>query len=233
VRFAGCAKGAGMIEPNMATMLAYITTDLGIKKETSTKLLKTSANLSFNKISIDGDCSTNDSFFLLPNGASGLSFEALSAVDQKKIVSILETMSSFLSKQVVRDGEGATKFVKVQVTGAANEKDATTVARRVANSLLVKTALFGNDPNYGRVLMALGNSGVPFDAAKVALSLGKIKIYRDFTVNVSAIPKAAEYLRKNTDIDIMLNIGSGSGAAEFYTCDISYDYVKINAEYTT
>ena len=234
VRFAACSKGAGMIHPNMATMLSFITTDLDIDKKALDTLIKNCCDKTFNRISIDGDTSTNDSFFLMANGASGITYQA--AKHKKIIAEILQEMALYLAKEIIRDGEGVTKFVIIHITSALSEARANLAARTVANSLLVKTALYGSDPNYGRILSALGSSGLNLKIGFITLGFGsqqeQVIIFKNNALQPKNLKKAIPYL-KEQEIHIHIDLGEGKHSLDFYTSDISEEYVRFNGHYTT
>lgn len=230
-RFSACAKGAGMIHPNMATMLAFITTDLVLNQAQCQKVLSQSIQGTFNQVTVDGDTSTNDSAFLLASGASGVKIGDGATMDE--VQEIVDTMTAYLAKEVARDGEGATKLITVTASGAANLIEARQAARTVASSLLFKTAVFGGDPNYGRILVALGNAGLGLRPEKTEVSFAKIPLFQKNKVQEKNISKAAAYLKDNKHIEVGVDLGRGTHSAVAWTCDISYDYVKINGEYTT
>ncbi len=230
VRIGGACKGSGMIEPNMATMLAFITTDLKISKTELQPIFKRAVNKSFNSITVDGDSSTNDSVLLLANGMANNK-----KLNKKELVIFEEALSDImikLAKMIVLDGEGATKLASVKVTGAKTESDAKKVAKAIANSNLVKTALFGNDPNWGRILCAAGYSGAKFKENDLSLWLCNTNILKNGQL-VSFNKKTLANKMKKKEIDITVNIGKGKKETTVWTCDLSYDYVKINAEYHT
>ncbi|MBM3776686.1 MAG: bifunctional glutamate N-acetyltransferase/amino-acid acetyltransferase ArgJ [Acidimicrobiia bacterium] len=226
----GMAKGAGMIEPHMATMLGVLTTDAGIAAPLLRRALVEAASESFNAITIDGDTSTNDSLFALASAASGV------VIDESRyplFVRALTDVARDLALAIVRDGEGATKVVAVRVRGAAQQEDARAIARTVAGSLLVKTAVHGGDPNWGRILAAAGRAGVAFDPARASVRVGDVLLFERGRPHDDAAPLAAVHLR-NTDVDIEVDLGEPDGAeATIWTCDLSADYVRINAEYRT
>ncbi|OGJ84236.1 MAG: bifunctional ornithine acetyltransferase/N-acetylglutamate synthase [Candidatus Raymondbacteria bacterium RifOxyA12_full_50_37] len=231
VRIAGCCKGSGMIHPNMATMLAFVTTDAIISLETLSKVFQRGLTLSFNRITVDGDTSTNDTCIMLANGEaknpvikSGKYLELFS----KALFHVLKE----LARKIVADGEGATKTVSIVVRGAKAEAEADKAARAIANSPLVKTALFGNDPNWGRILAAAGYSGVSFDPSRVELTLCGIRLVKNGQPLLFDAKTASDRL-KEKEVDIVVDLHSGKAQAEMLTCDFSYDYVKINAEYHT
>jgi len=230
VRIGGITKGSGMISPKVATMLAFVTTDAAEGPAVLRKALTAAADASFNRVTVDGDMSTNDSLFLLASGKSGATVgETGPAFDS--FVGALTEVSLNLAKMMAADGEGATKFVTVSVAGAADSAAALLQARSIANSPLVKTALFGSDPNWGRVLAAAGYAGAPFEEGKAVLKFNGVKAFEKGT----PLPKTGPIneVMKEHDITIELDLGLGAGEAVVYTCDFSYDYVKINAEYHT
>ena len=230
VRIGGITKGSGMISPKVATMLAFVTTDAAAGPAVLRKALTAAADSSFDRVTVDGDMSTNDSLFLLASGKSGATVgETGPAFDS--FVGALTEVSLNLAKMMAADGEGATKFVTVSVAGAADSAAALLQARSIANSPLVKTALFGSDPNWGRVLAAAGYAGAPFEEGKAVLKFNGVKAFEKGT----PLPKTGPIneVMKEHDITIELDLGLGTGEAVVYTCDFSYDYVKINAEYHT
>jgi glutamate N-acetyltransferase/amino-acid N-acetyltransferase len=236
VTIGGMAKGAGMIHPNMATMLAVLTTDAAIAPDVLDGLLKTAVNQSFNRISIDGDTSTNDTILLLANGVSGTAVVDPDSITQ--FGAALNQLCTALAHMIVRDGEGATKFVEIQVTGAKSEDDAHQIANSIATSPLVKTAFAGSDANWGRLLMAAGRAGVPFDQTKINLWIG---VQQADELQLVANGTPAEYEEVDAaavfaepEFMIQLDLGSGGGGtAVVWTTDLSHDYVRINADYRT
>ena len=230
ITIAGIAKGAGMIAPNMATMLAFVLTDAALSPGVLQDALCEAVTQSFNCITVDGDMSTNDTVLALANGAARKS--ELAGEDLRVFQAAINAVCISLAKQIARDGEGATKLITVRVDGAGTEADARTVGLSVANSNLVKTAVFGRDPNWGRILCAAGYAGVDIDPDRTAVSMAGIPIYD----NGSGLPfdqdRAIEALGAS-DIDIDINLNIGEASATIYTCDLTYDYVRINAEYTT
>jgi len=232
VKIGGMAKGAGMICPNLATMLAFITTDAAVGPETLQACLSRSAEVSFNCLTVDGDSSTNDTAIILANGAAGNDEIDSEGPGLRAFQEALDIVTASLAKQIARDGEGATKLIEVTVRGAGSFEDARRIAKAVANSPLVKTAMFGCDPNWGRVLAAAGGAGVRFDPKAVSLLLGPMPLLqRGEPVDFRA-DEARELLRK-PEVGVLLEIGAGPASATVWTCDFSYDYVKINAEYHT
>lgn len=233
IAIGGMAKGSGMIAPNMATMLAFITTDARISPAVLQHALKEASDRSFNRISVDGDTSTNDMVLFLANGAAGNpSLNDLSDPEYPEFYSALEHVLVQLSTMIVRDGEGATKFVEIRVTGAADEGTAEQAARSIANSNLVKTALHGEDANWGRILAAVGYSGIAFVPEHVEITLGVLPILRkNFQIDFSE--EEAKAVLSKKDITISVNLNQGNASASFWTCDLSKDYITINANYRT
>jgi glutamate N-acetyltransferase / amino-acid N-acetyltransferase len=227
VRIGGMAKGSGMIHPQMATMLSVITTDLQIFPAQLSKMLSRVVEKTFNCLTVDGDTSTNDMVVLLANGASGVRLDSRTA---SYFESGLEEVCCALAKGIARDGEGATKFVEILVRGAENFEDARRVAKAIAHSSLVKTALYGEELNWGRIICAVGYSGVPFDPEEISLSLCGIPLFRG-GAPVSATRARAEKAIKGHDLQIEVDLAAGKAAATVWTCDLSHDYVNINASY--
>jgi glutamate N-acetyltransferase / amino-acid N-acetyltransferase len=233
VRIGGIAKGSGMIHPNMATLLGFITSDVAVEKSLWQTLLSRAVEISFNQITVDGDTSTNDMILALANGAAG---NPLITDDQSPEANILEQMLNVvcidLAKKVARDGEGATKIVEVQVTGAENDQAARLVARTVVGSSLVKSAFFGMDPNWGRIAAAAGRAGVSFQVKDLAIWLGDFHLMEQGEPLAFDREAASEYLRRE-EVVVRVGLGTGAGTGTAWGCDLSYDYVRINAEYTT
>jgi len=229
-RIGATAKGAGMIHPNMATMLCFVTTDAKVERKKLQQMLNRSVDKSFNTITVDGDTSTNDSVFLLANGASGCEIQSRS--EQEIFEESLTNVLVELAMMIVRDGEGATRFVKLKIESAATYEDAVKVGRAVGISPLVKTAIFGGDPNWGRVLSAVGNSDAKFDPAKVELKIGDVCVFRRNEPQTIDVARLNDLFSKK-EIEMTIKLNSGKNSARVYTCDLSYDYVKINGEYTT
>ena len=228
----GIAKGSGMIAPNMGTMLSFLTTDAEVEPGLLKVLLSESVDKSYNMVTVDGDTSTNDTVILMANGESGFRVDSEGSREAEIFREGLNALTVDLAKKIAMDGEGATKFVTVRVTSARHFPDAKAVGMAIANSNLVKTAIFGRDPNWGRILCAAGYSGVDLDPNRVKVSMAGIPIF----VHGGTVPfdhgKAIEALSAR-DVLIEIDLGEGSESAEAYTCDFSYEYVKINAEYTT
>jgi glutamate N-acetyltransferase/amino-acid N-acetyltransferase len=229
-RVGGMAKGAGMIEPLMATMLGLVTTDAAVEPGLLQRALKVAADDTFNAISVDGECSTNDCVFVLANGASNVE---LTERDWPLLVDSLKAACEPLAVGIVRGGEGATKLVTVRVTGAESDQDARRTARAIANSPLVKTAVHGGDPNWGRLIAVAGRSGAAFSLERAAVRIGPVTLFAGGTPYDERAPEAASYLQGH-DIDLEVDLGTGgTGRSRMWTCDLSAEYVRINAEYRT
>jgi glutamate N-acetyltransferase/amino-acid N-acetyltransferase len=229
VAVGGMAKGSGMIEPMLATMLGFVTTDAAVPRPLLDRALREVVADTFNAITVDGECSTNDSVMLLANGASG------ATIDESTYAAFthaLKTVCLRLALGIVRGGEGATKLVTVTVTGAQSIVEARRAAKAIANSPLVKTAIHGNDPNWGRLIAVAGRAGVAFDLARAAVAIGSALLFKDGRPYDEASPEAASYLN-NDDVSVSVDLGVGSSASTVWTCDLSADYVRINAEYRT
>ncbi|MBD1920191.1 bifunctional ornithine acetyltransferase/N-acetylglutamate synthase [Microcoleus sp. FACHB-831] len=241
VRIGGMCKGSGMIHPNMATMLAFVTCDAAVSPSLWQKMLSRAADQSFNQITVDGDTSTNDSLFALANGQSRTPAITEMGAEAEKLEAMLTEVCQYLAKAIARDGEGATCLIEVQVTGAVDEEAARKVAKTIVGSSLVKSAIFGRDPNWGRIAAAAGRAGVAFDQENLRIQLGDFLMMEHGQPQqfdraaASAYLKAAAagaYLKEDTVL-ISVSIGNGAGSGTAWGCDLSYDYVKINAEYTT
>jgi glutamate N-acetyltransferase/amino-acid N-acetyltransferase len=230
VTIGGMAKGSGMIAPNMATMLAFITTDAAIDQPLLMKALQHANNKSFNRITVDGDMSTNDMAIILANGEAKNSPICEHTEEYQLFVSALEYVMIKLAKMIARDGEGATKLVEILVTGAKAEEEAVQAARSIANSNLVKTAIHGADANWGRILAAVGYSGIDFNPDLVEVSFGDVKILKKNYEIVLDEEKAKAVLSKDTVL-VSVNLNQGSASARMWTCDLTKDYVHINASY--
>ncbi|MEL6129430.1 MAG: bifunctional ornithine acetyltransferase/N-acetylglutamate synthase [Cyanobacteria bacterium J06627_3] len=275
VRIGGIAKGSGMIHPNMATMLSFITCDAVVSPGLWQTMLARAVDRSFNQITVDGDTSTNDTVIALANGQSRTPAITTPGPDAERLEAMLTELCIFLAKSIARDGEGATCLIEVQVSGAATDQDARQIARTVAGSSLVKSAIFGRDPNWGRIAGAVGRAGVTLDQSKLAIALGDIVLLdkgqpqpfdpmaahtylkrcselssqafaqqilqRTKPVNDFVGPDNAETAERQTiateslahPVKIVVSVGNGAGTGNAWGCDLSYDYVKINAEYTT
>ena len=235
-RLGGIAKGSGMIHPNMATMLVFITTDVAISAAMLQKALSSDVAKTFNMISVDGDTSTNDMVSVLANGMAGNSEICAEGEDFATFMTALNTVTVQLCRMIAGDGEGATKLLECKVSGAKDECAAKTVARSVICSSLLKAAMFGADANWGRVLCAIGYSGADVDVNKVGVTFASAKGEVTVCVNGAGVPfseeKAKEILLEK-EIDIVITLGDGDAAATAYGCDLTYDYVKINGDYRT
>ncbi|MDC0659319.1 bifunctional glutamate N-acetyltransferase/amino-acid acetyltransferase ArgJ [Leisingera sp. SS27] len=226
VKIAGIAKGSGMIAPDMATMLVYIFTDAKVEQDALQAQLAEICNRSFNCITVDSDTSTSDSLMLFATGASGVD-----ATGNAEFAAGLERVMLDLSHQVVRDGEGATKFVEIQVTGAASDAEAKTHGMAIANSPLVKTAIAGEDPNWGRVVMAIGKSGAAADRDLLSISFGNVLVAENGWVSPDYKEELGAAVMKKQEISIKVDLGLGSGSATVWTCDLTHQYISINADY--
>ena len=233
VTVGGMAKGSGMIEPNMATMLGFITTDAAISPAMLRRALSLAVAKSFNRVVVDGDESTNDSLFIMASGAAGNEKITRAGEGFTLFMDALEQVCISLAKQMATDGEGATKFVTVTVKGAKSEKDAARAARAVAKSPLAKTSWFGKDPNWGRVLAAVGYSGAAVDDRKAEVFYGKTWAYRKGRVaDAAQLAKLAREM-EGPELKVTVDLHLGDFSSTIYTCDFSLDYVHINADYTT
>ena len=226
----GMVKGAGMIEPRMATMLGFLTTDAAIPATRLRDALVEASEDTFNAITVDGEPSTNDTVFALANGASGITIDdAL----YSNFVAALREVSRTLAQEVVRGGEGATKLITVRVTGAQSHDDAKRTARAIANSPLVKTAIHGGDPNWGRLVAVAGRAGAVFDLARARVEIGEVVLFADETIHAEREPFAADHLR-GREVVVTVDLGAGGDHhATMWTCDFSAEYVHINADYRT
>ena len=230
ITLAGAAKGVGMISPKMATMLGYLMTDAAIAPAALRRSLKSALPTSFNAITVDGDMSTNDTVIIMASGAA--KNRAFSTREQATFDRAVEEISAALARELVRDGEGATKLVSVEVRGARSPADAERAARQIANSPLVKTAFFGCDPNVGRILMAAGSSGAHVESDRLMLWIGGVKVAASGRLLTEALAAAGAKMRER-EFAVRLDLRLGKSSATILTCDLSYDYVRINAEYTT
>ncbi|WP_209506933.1 MULTISPECIES: bifunctional glutamate N-acetyltransferase/amino-acid acetyltransferase ArgJ [unclassified Ruegeria] len=226
VSIAGIAKGSGMIAPDMATMLVYIFTDAQVEQSALQAMLGAQTDRTFNCITVDSDTSTSDSLLLCATGASGVD-----ATGNAAFAEALEAVMLDLAQQVVRDGEGATKFVEIRVTGAATDADAKTHGLAIANSPLVKTAIAGEDPNWGRIVMAIGKSGAAADRDLLSISFGDILVAEKGWVSPDYSEDAAAAYMKGQDLVIAVGLGLGAGKSTVWTCDLTHGYIEINADY--
>ncbi len=232
ITISGVSKGAGMIKPNMATMLGFVATDAGIAQSLLDELVKEAADASFNCITVDGDTSTNDSFVMIATGQSGASFAAESDAGWAEIKAAIIAVSVELAQAIVRDGEGATKFITVAVEGGKDVEECRKVGYAIGHSPLVKTAFFASDPNLGRILAAIGYAGI------ADLDVDGVKVWLDDVLVAEKGGRAAAYKEEDgarvmaqAEITVRVDLGRGAAQAKVYTCDFSYDYVKINADY--
>jgi len=235
-RMGGIAKGSGMIHPNMATMLVFITTDCAIAPNMLQKALSSDIANTFNMVSVDGDTSTNDMVSVLANGMAGNAEITAEGEDFETFMKALNTVTVDLCRKIAGDGEGATKLLECSVTGAKDEKNAKIVAKSVICSSLLKAAMFGADANWGRVLCAIGYSGAEVDVNKVAVSFRSNAGQIDVCVNGAGIPFSEELAKQvllEKEIDILITLGDGEASATAWGCDLTYDYVKINGDYRT
>ena len=265
VRIGGIAKGSGMIHPHMATMLAFVTCDAAVSPGLWQQMLSRAADKSFNSITVDGDTSTNDSLIALANGQSRTPAITEMGTEAEKLEAMLTAVCQHLAKAIARDGEGATCLIEVQVTGAPDEQSARQVAKVIAGSSLVKSAIFGRDPNWGRIAAAAGRAGVPFEQDSLKIQLGNFllmengqplpfdrqaaSVYLKQAADDASLPKDMIATNMSNDLSgdrrtvktqrldnpaiVAVSIGNGHGSGKAWGCDLSYDYVKINAEYTT
>ncbi|MBD2363670.1 bifunctional ornithine acetyltransferase/N-acetylglutamate synthase [Anabaena minutissima FACHB-250] len=241
VRIGGIAKGSGMIHPNMATMLAFVTCDAAVSPHLWQEMLSRAADRSFNSITVDGDTSTNDSLIALANGESRTPAITEMGAEAEKLEAMLTAVCQHLAKAIARDGEGATCLIEVQVTGAHDELSARKIAKTIAGSSLVKSAIFGRDPNWGRIAAAAGRADVAFEQENLQIKLGDFLLFENGQPQPFDRAAASAYLKqaaagaylKEDTVLISVTVGNGHGSGKAWGCDLSYDYVKINAEYTT
>jgi glutamate N-acetyltransferase/amino-acid N-acetyltransferase len=233
VTVTGIAKGSGMIHPNMATMLGYVAIDARVPAGVLQHLLNEVTNESFNRVTVDGDTSTNDSFILMANGrVDAPLIDVIDGVDYRALYAAVAEVSVFLAQALARDGEGATKFVTIEVEEGRDRAECVQIAKAIAHSPLVKTALFASDPNLGRILAAIGYAGIDdLDVNKIGLWLGDVEVVRDGGRDPAYVEARAAEVMKQEDITMRITLGRGSARDRVWTCDFSYDYVKINAEY--
>ncbi len=233
VKLVGMTKGAGMIKPNMATMLAFVMTDLAIEQGYLQQMLRQACDRSFNRITIDGDTSTNDSVIILANGLAGNQPLTENSTDAASFIAALHDLTKDLALQIVRDGEGATKLVTVRVKGARDDQEAKQAAETVAESNLVKTAFFGEDANWGRIIAALGRSGALFDQQQVDIAFDEVLMVENGLGLGREVEAVATEVLKKKEFSVNIDLKTGAGFCEYYTCDFSLDYVRINADYRT
>lgn len=229
----GIAKGSGMIHPNMATMLGYVAIDAQVPQPVLQALLNTVTAASFNRVTVDGDTSTNDSFILMANGRVGaVRIDRVDSPAYASLMAAVMEVSVFLAQALARDGEGATKFVTIEVEGGRDRAECVQIGKAIAHSPLVKTALFASDPNLGRILAAIGYAGVAdLDVGRIGLWIGGVEVVRDGGRLPTYVEAEAAAVMKQEDITLRITLGRGVASDRVWTCDFSYDYVKINAEY--
>ena len=229
----GMAKGAGMIHPDMATMLGFVATDAAVSAAALRKMLDLAAARSFNRITVDGDTSTNDSFMLIATGAAGTPVIGDERhPDFAPLAEAVAAVAAWLAQAIIRDGEGATKFITVQVEGGRSEEECSKVAYAIAHSPLVKTAFFASDPNLGRLLCAIGYAGIPdLDVGRVQLHLGDVQVARDGGRDPAYREEDGQRVMQQSEITVRVELGRGSAQTTVWTCDLSHDYVSINADY--
>ena len=233
VTVTGMAKGAGMIHPDMATMLGFVATDAAVSPAALQQMLSGAAARSFNRISVDGDTSTNDSFMLIATGAAGTQAIADERhPDYAALAAAVADVAVWLAQAIIRDGEGATKFITVQVQGGKSDEECSKVAFAIAHSPLVKTAFFASDPNLGRLLCAIGYAGIPdLDVGRVQLHLGDVLVAKDGARNPAYREEDGQRVMQQSEITVRVELARGSAQTTVWTCDLSHDYVSINADY--
>jgi glutamate N-acetyltransferase/amino-acid N-acetyltransferase len=229
VRLTGFAKGAAMIGPNLATMLAFVFTDAPAEPRLLQHALKRAADVSFNCVSVEGHTSTNDTVLLFANGSGS----PLTGDDGRRFESAVGEVCTDLARAIAADAEGAKHLVTIEVEGLPDDDDARRIAKAVADSPLVKTAIYGADPNWGRIVSAAGYAGVPFEERQVSLWLGDLPLYRDGAPLPFDAAAASAYLKQNRDVTLRLRFTLGTGSCTFWTCDLTPEYVRLNADYTT
>lgn len=234
VTLAGIAKGSGMIEPDMATMLSFLMTDAAVSPVLLRRLLRRATAASYNRLTIDGEGSTSDTVLLLANGRAGhATLRDPAGAGARRLEGALGEVCEELARAIARDGEGATKLVTVRVAGARSAAEAERAAKRIANSMLVKTALFGGDPNWGRILQTLGAGRIAIRLPRAEVRLGGVVVFRaGASTGSAARSRAGRALRAN-EVEVAVQLGAGRHTATVWTCDLSYEYVRVNAEYTT
>lgn len=230
---AGTAKGAGMIMPNMATMLSFVLTDAAVDPGLLTPCFKAAVDRSFNAITVDGDTSTNDTCLLMANGAAGTGTIGADTPEARQFAQLLDEVLLELARQIVKDGEGATKFVEIRITGAVSDTDAKKAALAVANSSLVKTAFCGQDANWGRIFAAVGYSGAEIDPGRLALWFDDVCMAHDGVFAGGDAEARGTAVLRNKEFTVTVDLGRGQGHAVVYTCDLTHEYVSINADYRT
>ena len=225
----GCIKGAGMINPNMATMLSVLCTDAAVTPQCLQSALSYAASKSFNACTIDGDTSTNDTVVVLSNGASGVKIDREDSKLYTDFRNNLAEVCQVLAVEMIRDGEGVTKLVTVRVVNAPSEAQAQSVCKTIAHSMLVKTALFGGDANWGRIMAAVGRSGIPVDTQNCSLHVGNIRVFQNGRPEPLLSERDLTDVMKKSDITLTVSLGTGTSSGQVFTCDLSTDYVNLNA----
>lgn len=233
VTITGIAKGSGMIEPHMATMLSFVATDAKIAPGLLRRMLRRVADATYNRLTIDGEGSTSDTVVLMASGQAGAAALRSGSDEAGRFECALSAVCEDLVRQLARDGEGATKLLTVRVDGGQNAAEADRAARRIANSMLVKTAVFGGDPNWGRIIQTIGAGGIAWNPADARVRIGGVVVFAGGRSAGPAARKRAEAALRAEEIEISVELGRGTGSARLFTCDLTYEYVKINAEYTT
>jgi glutamate N-acetyltransferase/amino-acid N-acetyltransferase len=233
ISLGGMAKGSGMIHPNMATMLAVIVTDAVIEPDTLVIALKQAVNRTFNRVTVDGDTSTNDTVVMLASGQSDQTPITGHTAEFEAFELALNDLCTDLARAIARDGEGATKLLEVTVSGAATETEAEIAAKTMATSPLLKTALFGNDPNWGRALAAIGRSGIRMNPGRISLRLGDFQLVKQGEPLAFDAAIVSQWLAAHDEIKLLADLGLGQASATVWSCDFSYKYIEINAEYHT
>jgi glutamate N-acetyltransferase / amino-acid N-acetyltransferase len=231
VTLGGIAKGSGMIHPDMATMLAFLTTDIRIKPALLRRMLTSAVNRSFNRITVDGETSTNDMVLCLANGRAGNTDLAESEKDRSRFQAALDSVCTELAKRIVRDGEGATKFVEIRVRGAVTPRQAGIIAMRVADSNLVKTAFFGADANWGRIMAAIGAAGANVNPDRISLAFDHVPLVKNGVGLGKTADRKATRVLKQRSFCLTIDLHAGTASATAWTCDLTYDYIRINAAY--
>ena len=233
ITIVGIAKGSGMIEPNMATMLSFLATDASISPALLRTMLRRVADSTYNRLTIDGEGSTSDTVVLMASGRAGGTSLRSGSPAARQFEGALLAVCEDLVRQLARDGEGATRLITVEVSGARSASEADRAARRIGNSLLVKTAIFGGDPNWGRIMQTIGAEGISWNPEKTRVRVGGVAVFSRGQSAGPAARKRAEKALRAEEISIQVDLARGKASARLFTCDLSYDYVKINAEYTT
>ena len=234
VTLAGIAKGSGMIEPDMATMLSFLVTDAAVSPPLLRRLLRGAAASSFNRLTVDGESSTSDTVLWLANGCAGNPpLRDPASAGARRLAAALGEVCEELARSIARDGEGATKLVTVRIGGARTAGEAERAAKRIANSMLVKTALFGGDPNWGRILQTIGAGRIAIELSRASVTLAGVVVFREGAPTGAAARARAGRALGASEVEVAVQLGAGRHRATVWTCDLSYDYVRINAEYTT